>query len=105
IDNLYIEMFIMHGAIGFSLFFGGLYRLFSKWKVFGKLKHIPGGVRYRNLLSIAFGSLMGALIGSLFASSFPSVGNTINSIVFPTSVATIFIIARKVQLKSKQITE
>lgn len=104
IDNLYIEMFIMHGAIGCSLFFWGLYRLFSRWKVFGKLKLIPGGVRYKNLLSIAFGSLMGVLIGSLFASIFPSVGNTINSIVFPTSVAMIFIIARKVQLKSKQIT-
>lgn len=105
VDNLYLEIFMMHGAIGISLFFWGLYRLFSKWKVFGKLKYVPGGVKYRKLLSIAVGSLMGVLIGSFFGSSFPSVGNTINSIVFPTSVATIFIIARKVQpLKSKQIT-
>ena len=101
IDNLYIEMFIMQGAIGLTLFVWGLVRLFAKRNMFRKLKgSMAGKGRLRRVLSIAYGSLFGILVSAVFYSHFPSLGNTVNSIVFPASIAIIFIIARDVRLRN-----
>lgn len=103
IDNVYLEILIMQGVIGSMLFMWGLFRLFAKGNMFSRLKGMKGKGNPRILLSIAYGSLLGVLAGGFFTSHFPSVGNTINSIVFPASVAIIFIIRRHVQQKSKMV--
>lgn len=103
IDNVYLEILIMQGVIGSILFMWGLFRLLAKGNMFSGLKGMKGKSNPRNLLSIAYGSLLGVLAGGFFASNFPSVGNTINSMVFPASVAIIFIIRRHVQQKSKMV--
>lgn len=103
IDNVYLEMFIMQGAIGFTLFVWGLVRLLKKGYMFNRLKGLAESVKLRGILSTAYGALLGILVGALFASHFPSVGNTINSMVFPASVSVIFVIARKIKSRNSQI--
>ena len=104
IDNTYIEMVIMHGAVGIILFVWGMARIIAKGNMFKKLKGTIEKDKLRTLLSIAYGSLLGILAGAFFNSNFPSVGNTLNSIVFPTSMAVIFIVAREIRPINKQAT-
>jgi len=105
IDNLYLEMLIMQGAIGLTLFVWGLVRLLAKGNMFSELKGMAEEGRLRSVLSIAYGSLWGIVVGAVFYSHFPSLGNTTNSVVFPASLAMIFTIRRHVYLKNKSMAK
>jgi len=104
IDNVYLELLVLHGALGLTLFVWGLFRLIANGNVFSGLKG-PGERRLRILMAVAFGSIIGILIAAFFISHFPSVGNNVNSTVLPASLAIIFIIIHYVKLKNKQLSK
>lgn len=92
IDNVYLEMIIMHGLIGLGLLLHGFIRLFKVGYSLGGLEKRVKSKKLSRLLSIAYGSILGALVSAVFSSHFPSLGNTINSIVFPAALAIIYIV-------------
>jgi hypothetical protein len=104
IDNVYIEILIMYGVVGFGLLFWGFYRLLAKGKIFRPMVNIKDKEYKRNfrLLSVANGSLLGILVGAFFNSHLPSLGNTINSFVLPAAISVIFI-SEKTRLKKQML--
>jgi len=94
-DNSYIEIFINTGAIGLILFVLGLKKLFPIGMI-KEFKKIDREARLVRVLSLAYGVLMSIVITGFFYGSFPSIGNTINSIVFPVVVSIILLLRRHI---------
>jgi len=89
VDNLYLEFFILHGIIGLILFLRGLIYVI---KTISMINELSERVKMLKIpFIIAHGSIMGLIVGGFFCSHFPSLGNTVNSLVFPVSVGIIFI--------------
>ena len=94
-DNAYIEIFINTGAIGLFLFVLGLKKLFPIGMI-KELKKIDRGGRMIRILSLTYGVLISLIVTGFFYGGFPSIGNTMNSIVFPITVSIILLLKRHV---------
>jgi O-antigen ligase len=94
-DNTYLEIFINTGAIGLLLFILGLKRLFPTGMM-RRLKKVDREGRLVRILSLTYAILISLIITGFFYGSFPSIGNTMNSIVFPVVVSIILILKRHI---------
>lgn len=94
-DNAYLEIFINTGAIGLLLFILGLKRLFPTGMM-RRLKKVDREGRLVRILSLTYAILISLIIAGFFYGAFPSIGNTMNSIVFPVVVSIILILKRHI---------
>jgi hypothetical protein len=92
-DNAYLEIFINTGAFVLLLFILGLKKLFPTGMMRG-LKKVDGEGGLVRVLSLAYAVLISLIVTGFFYGSFPSIGNTMNSIVFPVVVSIILILKR-----------
>ena len=90
VDNSYIEIFINTGIIGFILFIMGLHYFLSKnyIRIIFNKKHYKKSFRFFYLSYAVFISL---LIAGFFYGHYPSLGNTLNSVLFPVTISVILL--------------
>lgn len=94
IDNVYMEVFVLHGLIGFVLFVRAIMILINKLQKIRKLINNCNERRLKKQFDIAYGAIVSISISAFFCSHFPSLGNTLNSIVFPAAISLIFVIEK-----------
>lgn len=90
IDNSYIEMFANTGVIGLSLFIWGLVNIFLLNDYINK--HISkDDIELRRVVSFAYSILVSLVVSAFFYGHYPSIGNTINPVVFFPVFCIIFL--------------
>jgi disulfide bond formation protein DsbB len=90
VDNVYIEVFINSGLIGFFLFLLGLKNILSK-KMIKQLGNSGEVKKLTRVFYIAYAILISLLVSGLFYGHFPSFGNSLNSVLFPAVISIIFV--------------
>jgi len=89
LDSVYIEMILMYGVIGLTLFVFIFLRLFQ----FAKRKQkILSNANSKNIYSLAVAVIAGTLVASFPASLIPSMGNLINAALLPVAVALLYVV-------------
>jgi O-antigen ligase len=89
LDSVYVEMLLMYGVIGLTLFMFIFFRLFQ----FSIRKHRTlKNKNSKNIYSLAIAVIVGTLVASFPSSLIPSMGNLINAALLPVAVALLYII-------------
>ncbi len=89
LDSVYVEMLLMYGVIGLTLFVFIFLRLFQ----FAKRKQkILSNANSKNIYSLAIAVVAGTLVASFPASLIPSMGNLINAALLPVAVALLYVV-------------
>lgn len=89
LDSTYIEMLLMYGVIGLTLFIFIFLRLFQF--TIRKQKALSN-TNSKNIYSLAIAVIIGILVASFPSSLMPSMGNLINAALFPAAVALLYVI-------------
>jgi hypothetical protein len=89
LDSTYVEMLLMYGVIGLTLFMFIFFRLFQfSMRKQRTLKNKNS----KNIYSLAIAVIMGTLVASFPSSLVPSMGNLINAALLPVAVALLYTI-------------
>jgi len=89
LDSTYIEMLLMYGVIGLTLFIFIFFRLFQF--TIRKQKTLSN-TNTKNIYSLAIAVIAGALVASFPSSLIPSMGNLINVALLPVAIALLYVI-------------
>jgi len=89
LDSVYIEMLLMYGVIGLTLFIFIFVRLFQ-FSI--RKQKLLNNKNDKNIYSLAIAVIVGTLVASFPASLIPSMGNLINAALLPVTIALLYII-------------
>ena len=90
------------GIFGFVLFFLGIKNLLSK-KDMNIIFEKNEFKKRRNIFFIAYSALFSLFFSAFFYGHYPSFGNTLNSVLFPTIIAILIVTKRFNNENKKQI--
>lgn len=99
IDNSYIEMFANTGVIGLSLFIWGLVNIFLLNDYINK-NISKDDIELRRVVSFAYSTLVSLVVSAFFYGHYPSIGNTINPVVFFPVFCIIFLAYSKANVEN-----
>ncbi|MBA7548275.1 hypothetical protein ES705_40726 [subsurface metagenome] len=88
-DSVYMDILLMYGVIGLTLFIFIFLRLFQ-FSI--RKQKTLSNTNSKNIYSLAIAVVVGTLVASFPASLIPSMGNLINAALLPVAVALLYII-------------
>jgi len=89
LDSTYIDILLMYGVIGLTLFIFIFLRLFQ-FSI--RKRRALKNKNAKNIYSLAIAIIVGALVASFPSSLIPSMGNLINAALLPVAIALFYVI-------------
>lgn len=89
VDSAYVDILLMYGVIGLTLFTFIFLRLFQ-FSI--RKQKTLSNTNSKNIYSLAIAVVVGTLVAAFPASLIPSMGNLINAALLPVAVALLYIV-------------